>query len=974
MAIHLTRREFLIQSANLVGVAALAPMANKVRRLIPYVNPPEQITPGIWALYATTCRECPAGCGMHLRHRDGRVVKAEGNPTHPLNRGGLCARGQSCVQGLYDPDRVRAPIQCNSAGSGVETGWPVALDRVAQLLTSPDRRVAVMSSLQTGALAEVIAGFGEAFDTDRILFYEPVTYDAQKRAHAMLFGRAEIPDYQLDEADFVLSLGADFLDTWLSPVQFTNRFGGLHSYQEGTIGRMVYVGPSLSVTAGNADEFVCVAPGEEWRVGAAVLNVMLSNGWVRQDADAVGGAMNRLGWSDLRRVPGISDDLIHDWAGALHDARSAVVLGGPACTDAPPAIKAALAAALLNVATGQIGRTVDFSRTWAIGRAAEQRAVTNFLNSLGSQDVLIVIDANPAYAKPSVEEQLRAIGSVIYLGTHQDETAELADWVLPIHSPLEDWGDYEPLTGVHGLVQPGLRPLHDTRSAGDVLLSLAQTAGRPLKRGSHGTVPDFHAWLQSRWQELSVNSIGEGQNEDGWTRVRKQGGFWMEPASPSIPIHLRTDFKVSSIREAEVGPLAGHDLWLWVRPSVMFYDGRVANRGWLQEAPDPVSTLAWGSCADLNPLTAQRLGFVDGQWISLRCGQESIQTPLRITDDVAIDTVLVLLGQGHTALGRQAKGSGANAFRLMCDNFVGGPFGRVEVSPAKNAAEPVYLSASQKQFERNLVQWAALDKLRGLKPGDGEALVLPLPEGYDPKRDLYPPHEHHPHRWAMAVDLQRCTGCGACAVACYAENNVPVVGRRVVAEGREMAWLKIIPYRHETNPNRVAWLPLFCQQCDAAPCEPVCPVFASVHSEEGLNQQVYNRCIGTRYCSNNCPYKVRRFNWFNVKWTPPLDLQLNPDVSVRCRGVMEKCTFCIQRILGAELTAKREGRPVRDGEIQPACAESCPSRAILFGDLLDPASRVTQLTRTDPRRYHVLETLNTKPAVTYLHRILRDKA
>jgi molybdopterin-containing oxidoreductase family iron-sulfur binding subunit len=267
------------------------------------------------------------------------------------------------------------------------------------------------------------------------------------------------------------------------------------------------------------------------------------------------------------------------------------------------------------------------------------------------------------------------------------------------------------------------------------------------------------------------------------------------------------------------------------------------------------------------------------------------------------------------------------------------------------------------------VQWAGLDALSTMQPGDGDALRLPLPEGYDAQRDVYGPREYKEHRWAMAVDLARCIGCGACAVACYAENNIPVQGEERLRKGRETAWLQVVPYRDPQDGKRMGFLPLMCQQCDAAPCEPVCPVFASVHNEEGLNAQVYNRCIGTRYCSNNCPYKARRFNWFDVRFEEPLNLQLNPEVSVRRRGVMEKCTFCIQRIRQGEHRARLEGRAVRDEEIQPACGQSCPTRAIVFGDLLDPKARVTELTRLDPRRYHVLESLNTKPAVAYLRRV-----
>jgi molybdopterin-containing oxidoreductase family iron-sulfur binding subunit len=280
---------------------------------------------------------------------------------------------------------------------------------------------------------------------------------------------------------------------------------------------------------------------------------------------------------------------------------------------------------------------------------------------------------------------------------------------------------------------------------------------------------------------------------------------------------------------------------------------------------------------------------------------------------------------------------------------------------------------TQSQYQRNVLRWINRSDLKTQAPKEMAEITMPLPEGYNPDRDVYQPHEYKNHRWAMVIDLDRCIGCGACAVACYAENNVPVVGARSVQQGREMAWLKIVPYRDEENPRRVGFLPMLCQHCDAAPCEPVCPVFAAVHNEEGLNNQVYNRCIGTRYCSNNCPYKVRRFNWANIPWHEPSKLQLNPDVMVRCRGVMEKCTFCIQRIKDVELHAKKEKRPVRDGEIVPACVQSCPTKAFVFGDLLDPKSRVSQLFRNDPRRYQVLHELNTKPAIVYLMRMKTQK-
>jgi len=553
-----------------------------------------------------------------------------------------------------------------------------------------------------------------------------------------------------------------------------------------------------------------------------------------------------------------------------------------------------------------------------------------------------------------------------------DETAELATWVLPIDSPLESWGDYEPQAGINCLVQPTMGRVFDTRSSGDILLDLARAAGRPLSRAAHEKpVPDFCAWLRDRWRELA-GRLDPGQPFDE---------FWPEALRAGVVVEERKDSPQAKIagsadvfREKPPAPATGADeaaLWLW--PSVFLFDGRTANRGWLQEAPDPTTHLTWGSWVDIHPAKAVALGIKDGDVLELSNKVGKVEAPARVTEDVHESTVALAFGQGHTALGRNAKDRGANAFRLF--GWEGQrSLGRVTIRRTGPREEPVLASSGvQDQMGREILLWMSLEKLRAMKPGEGRPLVLPLPEGYRPEKDIYKPHYYAEHRWAMVVDLDRCIGCGACAVACSAENNLPVVGPDEVRRGHRMHWLQMAPYREEGNPRRLGFLPLMCQHCDAAPCEPVCPVFAAVHNDEGLNAQVYNRCIGTRYCSNNCPYKVRRFNWLNQTWEKPLDWQLNPDVTVRVLGVMEKCTFCIQRIRAAEYLAKREGRKVKDGEVQPACVQSCPTRAYTFGDLLDPASVVTRLTRTDLRRYHVLEELNTKPAVTYLARIKSDE-
>jgi anaerobic selenocysteine-containing dehydrogenase/Fe-S-cluster-containing dehydrogenase component len=979
------RRGFLRLVAG-TGAAQVGLAKRWPDRWISYVMERPQIAPGLWTILATTCRECPAGCGMYVRCKSGRVVKPEGNPEHPVSHGGLCARGQSAPQGLYDPDRVPKPLQ--AGGHGFEPiPWSTAMADVADAIKKADR-LFLVSDLQTGAMGEVMQEFHKSLaKSGQIAFYEAYAYEPLRAANQRLFGRPVVPRFKLDQCDLVLSFGTDFLESWISDVEFASQLAKMHhggpadrgpqslnpqiaerqppgedpaeayplppaNQRPSFSGEMIYIGPRLSMTAANADRFIRIPAGQECPAALAILREVL-----RLQGEA--GGTDVAGASPP--VEGLPQETVSEVARRFAGASNAVALGAPVAATGPAAEQLATAAMLLNHAAGAIGRAVDFSQIHALSRTTGSAQLQEMLKGLGQGDMLIVHETNPAYSIPALREPIQQAGQVLYLGTMMNETARLARWVLPVVSPLEMWGDYEPWTGVHCLIQPMMGTLHDARHAGDVLLMLAQQRGQALHRQGQA-VQDFRDWLMLRWRQLHDQLSPQADFEMFWRTSLQKGHSVAQVKSEPPPTLQKQASVVEPPAEAQ------EELHLWLCPSILLFDGRTANRGWMQEIPQRMSTLTWGSSIDISPATARRLAVAPGDMIEVSNGFGSVQAPAYVTGDVADNVAALAFGQGHTGFGEVADNRGANAFRLLARGGPGSLFGAVAVRKTGRCGPLITLSGTQEQYGRGVVKWIPRQTVQTMQPSDVEEIIWPLPKGYDPHRDLYPPHEYPNHRWAMVIDLDRCIGCGACTTACYAENNIPVMGPQPLIRNRELTWLRVPPYRHPQDALRVGFLVLPCQHCDAAPCEPVCPVFAAVHNDQGLNAQIYNRCIGTRFCSNNCPYKVRRFEWFNPHWREPLNLQLNPDVDVRCRGVMEKCTFCIQRILYAERQAKVEGRPLRDGEIQPACVQSCPTKAFVFGDLMQPDSQVSKLFE-HPRRYQLLKELNTKPAVIYLKRI-----
>jgi len=978
----LTRRDFLKIAAVSGGLAGCHEKPPRSEIVAPPVSP--EAAPGIPAFYASVCRECPAGCGLIARHRDGRVIKVEGNPDHPIGHGGLCARGQASLQGLYDPDRVRTPLRRRDDGGFEPIAWDEAIrltgERLAAARAAGSDRIALLSGLEAGSLERLQMTWAQALGSSRVLQVEPLDCEPLRAAMQLCFGADQVPRFDLTDADFILSLGADFLDTWISPVESARQFAALRRPHAGRMTALAYVGPRLSLTAAAADRRLYLPPGAEALVGLAILNRLLGGGrelaLAPADRATLAEQVAEFTPEQVASRLGVAAVEIDAIAQQFATARAPVALAGSPLAAGAAAVEAAAAALLLDVAVGGVGRL----RPHALGRSARPAAIASLLSDLRgrSADVLLISGANPVFALGApVEEALAGVPWMVALTPFLDETAARAHLVLPTHTPLEAWGDFEPEEGVVGLQQPAMGAIHESRHAGDVLIELAAAAG--LAPDATFGAEDFRGFLRLEWQARHLSAADPRPFETFWEEALKRGGIFASPPSAAPAFTLSPELANYRFQAAATLPdgLGGRGSTPYASPvihafpSIAFYDGRGANKSWLQELPDPVTKAVWGSWVEAHPETARELGCGEGELVRLTSPHGAIEAPLLVHREIARGVLAVPIGQGHARYGRHAAGRGANPLILLAPPWEAEGPTPVQASGLGRTGDLVVTARDFDPGERPIVPTAALRELDSEVAG--EPFLLPLPESYNPRSDILPPHSHPEHRWAMAIDLNSCTGCSACVTACYAENNIPVVGKENVAEGREMAWITLQRYDVRSNGDPGAaertthvFLPMLCQHCDAAPCEPVCPVFASYHSEEGLNAQVYNRCIGTRYCSNNCPYKVRRFNWHSYGFPAPLHLQLNPDVTVRDKGVMEKCTFCVQRITAAKHRARRAGRPLIEGEVEPACAQTCPAQAIVFGDLLDPESLVSRLARGESRRYQVLGELRTRPAVTYL--------
>jgi Fe-S-cluster-containing dehydrogenase component/anaerobic selenocysteine-containing dehydrogenase len=940
-------RRFFLQVVGATSVAAGCSPAHAPDKLVPLLNPPENLVPGRPLFYRTVCRACPAGCGVTARSREGRVVKLEGNPDEPISQGALCARGQAQLQRLYAPDRLRGPLARTPVGLQ-PLAWADAIAKVGAALSAqkdPQGRIAglrLVSRAEPGSAGAVQRAFTAAAGGQRLV-YEPLDLAAVRAASAALYGAPELPVVDLSQARAVVSFGADFAATWLSPVELSRQFAAARAGAARP--RLTWIGPRLPVGAGSCDLWLRVAPGDELALAVSLLRWLVDPangvGGLAPEAAALGAALPRLA------LPaGCSAEQLAALGRELANRRPSALLGPGAEATGPEGVALAAVIAATNHLLGSSGRTVRTGLTDTEEAPAGAAALEALLEEArqGKVTALLLAHADLA-ALPGAAQALRNIPLVVSLGERDDASARLAHFLLPDHHALESFGDLTPRKGLLQLQQATLAPLWETRAAAQTLLDLAAAAALPgiAER-------DFRELWKGRWQ-AAAKALGAKVESAQEQRDVQARGTVSSAAAPA-----ERTFSVEGFARAVAQAKAPNGA-LRLAPFATALGGAdPAAPPWMREVPDALTGVSWSGWVELSREAAARLGARDGDLLSLKTAAGEAELPL-FTNRLLHDAAVALPSEAPERL-HLGRGGGA-----------------VQVAHTGRAFA-LAVTGRPSQEGRALI--------RGQAP-DGR--LLPEPENEQEERagaeaehehphdhphalphSMNEAHEHPDHRWAMAIDLDRCTGCQACQIACYAENNLPVVGPQHARDGRLMAWLRLQrAFEGEGADGRIPLLPSLCQQCDAAPCETVCPVYATYHNPEGLNAQVYNRCIGTRYCANNCPYDARVFNWMDHEWPAPLHLQLNPDVSARSKGVMEKCTFCVQRIRAGKNTAKSEGRPVRDGEIQPACVQTCPAQALTFGDAKDPGARVNAV-RKDGRAYLLLEEANTMPAVTYLAR------
>ncbi len=967
------RRDFLKVLGVVGGTAAVTSSCSEpVEQIIPYVIPPENVVPGIPQFYTTTCRECSAGCGIIVKNREGRAIKVEGNPENPVNQGKTCALGQASLQGLYNPDRVRSPLRFNKETNrlepiGWEQGETILADKINEIVSNGNaKKIVYLSNDISGTYSDLIDKWLNNIGGAKRYVYETFSHEPLRKANQISFGKAVIPKYKIDECKYLLSFGADYLETWLSPTSNAIGFSKIRDVDHGKTGKIIHVEPRNSMTAANADKWVDIKPGTEQYLALGIANVIVRKGWNKVSSGPATSIISKYNPSKVSELTDVSVEVIDEIAKGFAKNKS-LAIGGGAANSATNATETMVAVNILNYIVGNVGKRVDFSDSLSISNANSYEEITGLVEEMraGEVEMLILHNVNPQFTLPKalkVEDALAKVPFVVSFSSFLDESTENSDLILPESTSFESWGDYRPSSKYVNIIQPSMTPVFNTKDAGDIIIS----ASKKIESTKNlFKTPNYYEYLRNSWKELADSQGFGGNFEEFWKEVLINGGIKI--SKPTQSVNLSSNINSVKFKDPEFS--GDGEFYFITYPSYKLYDGRGANKPWLQELPDAITTAVWDSWIEIHPDNANKMGLRDGSFVKVDSPEGSFEAQVFVYEGIRKDTIAIPLGQGHKSYGRYAKDRGVNPLEFLpstVDRLSGG-FAwlstKVNVSGTGKESLLVRTQYTKSQEDRKVAQNITLDELKHDKH-HGEHHEHP---------DFYPKKEYINYRWGMSIDLNKCTGCGSCVTACSAENNIPFVGKAQIANRREMSWIRIQRFFEKNNDGSmdVRFIPMLCQQCGNAPCEPVCPVYATYHNHEGLNGMIYNRCVGTRYCANNCTYKVRRFNWYTYKFPEPLNMQLNPDVTVRTAGIMEKCTFCVQRIQYAKDVAKDENRLVNDGEFMTACEQACPSNAIVFGNLKDEKSKVSKLSH-DNRGYKVFEEVNTKPSITYLKKVKQE--
>lgn len=975
------RRDFM----RLFGAGAVASAASCINRpvekAVPYVNQPVDQIVGVPTFYATTCNMCPAACGVIVKTREGRPVKLEGNPGHPVSQGGLCALGQSSIQGLYHPERRKGPTIAFGT-KHIEVQWDEAYAHLAKKIAATTR-VGIVTGGSTGARHDFYREFLRTIGSseNNLYTWEPNgLFVAISEAHRIAFGDTSLPRLDLRVAKAVVGIGSDFLDLGISPVYHSKSFAQAHAYQNGMMGRLVQFESTMTLTGGRADERHPIP------VGSELLTALLLLRSLNENSEAKGTATDKARVKEILDEHaalltsgagqiGLARDFFDRLAADLLKEKSVVLAGGSANFD-ENSTTLQLTAILINTLLGAYGSILFYDRGWMPSpvRSGDMR---RFLTEVEDLDVVIFIDTNPAFTVPAswgVKEKLAKIPTVVSMQAFPNETESYAHYVMPGHHMLEAWGDEQPVGGFFSVRQPAVRPITNSRQAEDSLLWIAANTGKNMPYA------DYQAYLAIAWKKI-YDYVGTNVAFDVFFKGLLRRGHIGKLSSRPVPEiqDIKAFYKINGQIKPGLKLVASLDH--------RFQDGRGSHLPILQEIGDGMTTITWDSWVAINPNTCRKLGIKRNDVVSIEGPGGAFNAAVYPLPGLHPDTIQVPRGNGRLAgISKITDGVGVDplgAFAKEEDHATGQPVTSGQQVKISKTRDRYRLATMQKHNDlanrKEIIKRISVAAAAGR---EGQTVDL------DKVPDLYPVLQPVQYRWGMAIDLNKCTGCGACMAACAVENNVPQVGRDQINMGREMHWIRLDRYFHGDVDNpQVSFQPIMCQHCNHAPCEAVCPVYATTHDPEGINSMTYNRCVGTRYCANACPYKVRRFNWWTHKWGTIGDrLQdrnlraMNPDVTVRTRGVMEKCNFCLGRLRDAKHQAKQWATELRDGDVKSACQQTCPSDAIIFGNLNDPNSRITRA-RKDSRAYLVLGGdpehghygLKTLPNVNYLADVLLEE-